>query len=138
MHPTVKKAKLRIDLWIAILTLGGIALLVAYIWVLIPTITGGLISSALAFMAIPTAAMVAYHSEVLMKRRWKQASEFLEKGDEGEVSAEQALKAMLDFPVLMPLFGFLAWFQGGFFAALGALWATNGKMHWTLPFYGQA
>ncbi|MFO8057306.1 MAG: methyl-accepting chemotaxis protein, partial [bacterium] len=128
MHPQVKQAKRKIDLWIAILTFGGIALLIAYIWVLIPTITGGLIIAALAWMVLPTAAMVTYHSEVLMKRRWKQASEFLEKGETGEVTAQQALKAMLDFPVLMPLFGFAAWVVGGFFAAMGALWATDGKL----------
>ncbi len=128
MHPTVKKAKHRISLWIGVLTTGGIAILIAYIWVLIPTLTTKLVGYALIWMFPTTAAMVAYHAIVLMERRYKQASEFLEKGEDSEVSAEQALKAMLDFPIWMPLFGFLAWFQGGGLAALGAFWATEGKM----------
>ncbi len=129
MADVVDNAKKQIDRWIAILTTMGIILLILYILILIPTVTLGIIGYALAGAFVPTASMIAIHV-MLMNRRWRVAQAFLdhEPGPQGEVSAQQALKAVMDFPVKMPLFGLAAWAAGGLGAVLGALVATDGKL----------
>jgi methyl-accepting chemotaxis protein len=126
MTPVVKQAKKQIDAWIGILTVGGIGLLSLYSSVLIPTITGGLVLIAVSWAMIPTLSMIALHV-VYMNRRWKKADDFL-AGQGADITAEDALQAMLDFPAVMPLFGLVIWAAGGAGAVFGSYWGTDWKL----------
>ncbi|HUT53287.1 MAG TPA: methyl-accepting chemotaxis protein [bacterium] len=127
MTPVVAQARKQVEMWIGILTVGGIVVLSFYSAVLIPTITLGLVVTAVGWAMPPTLSMIAVH-RVLMNRRWRKAEAFL-SGEGGEpVSAEDALEAMLDFPSLMPLFGLLAWVAGGLGAVFGSYWGTAWKL----------
>jgi methyl-accepting chemotaxis protein len=132
MTPVVAQAKKEVNRWIGILTPSGIILLCVYSWVLIPTITRGLVAIAVAFAMPPTLLMIAWHV-VLMDRRWRKADQFLsgEGAEEGPVGADDALQAMLDFPAIMPIFGLLAWVVGGAGAVLGSFYATSWKLKWS-------
>jgi len=126
MHPVVQKAKKQVNMWIGILTFGGIGAIVLYTTILIPSANLEMITYALVTTLIPTVAMVIFH-EMKMGRRWKAADAYLRDSEESglDISAEEALIAMLDFPVRIPMLGFGIWAVGGAFAALGAMIATG-------------
>jgi methyl-accepting chemotaxis protein len=127
MHPVIQRAKRQIDFWIlAVLTPGGITLLVFYIILLIPNINGDLVGWALGGCAVPTLILIGIH-KLKMNRRWKIADAFVSQTD-ASVTAGDALKSMMDFPIKMPGFGLLAWVVGGAGAAAGAYIGTDAKI----------
>ena len=127
MAKVVDKAqrKLRILLF-GFITPMGIGLLIIYSIILIPQLNMYIIGYALGFMAVPVLGLIIVH-DILMHKRWKAATEFLDNGPESGYSAGQALTAMIDFPVKMPLFGLIIWAVGGAFAGVGALYASEWK-----------
>jgi methyl-accepting chemotaxis protein len=126
MVAVIAKAKSKVSAWIGVLVCVGIPLLILYVIVLIPTITIEIIGWALIFMIPPTAAMIAIHN-ALMNRRWRRASAFLENPAD-QAAAVDAIVAIMDFPIKMPLFGLLAWAVGALFAVIGTLYITDGKL----------
>jgi methyl-accepting chemotaxis protein len=122
----------RIFRWIGITTFSGITLLILYAMILTPTLTSSIkiIILALGVMTPPTLAMVYWHS-IIIRRRFNRVRAFLEDDPAMEVSAAQALKLMLNFPLDMPSFGFLCWVVGGLGAILGGLIGTSFVPAWT-------
>jgi len=113
------------------LTTVGILLLIGYTWVLIPTVTLEIVGWGLLGALVPTATMIAIHVK-FMNARWATAEAFLDgrEGPRGPVTGQDALKALMDFPVKMPLWGLLAWAAGGVGTVLGVEIATGWKLLW--------
>lgn len=126
-HQVIAEAKHSIERWIGFTTTIGIAYAVFYTVVLIPSITLKMVLYALLFVFPPTALLVGYHV-VLQNRRWRLAQECLERQAASADQVREAFKAIVEFPIKMPLFGFFCWMVGGLSGAGGLAYSTQGML----------
>jgi methyl-accepting chemotaxis protein len=129
-----QKRKLKLLLF-GFITPVGISLLVVYSVILVPAVNKTIIYYAVGVMFVPALIMILIHDLYLMKKQWEPAEIFLDQGEEGGVTAQEALVAMLEFPYKQPAIGFMVWTIGGCFACLGAAWAGDFRVNlWDLVF----
>ena len=98
-----------------------------YAMVLIPVSyeKPSIILAGVACALLLAGPFIIMHEVVFMKRRWDKAAKFLDEGEEGGVPAKEAMVAMMDFPIKMPLLGFCIWMLGGVGMVIGVEIATD-------------
>ncbi len=128
----VHETQQRIFRWIGITTSLGISLLVLYTMVITPTLATSpkIIIWGLLSMLPPTAAMVYYHG-ILIRRILGRVRAFLEDDPDARDDAASALRLVLNFPLDMPLAGFVIWMIGGACAVAGGIAGSSFIPAWT-------
>ncbi len=126
----VEKAGKQIELSIHGTTVGGIILLMLYSVTLTPTMAGPIIFWAAGIGVGLILLPILWHTHRWIPAKMHIMAAFLgeEELKEGEtITAAQALKTAIQFPVESPLIGIVLWLLGGLGALFGALIAMEFK-----------